>query len=99
MHVILLAAVLQAQKQRRGWWRKGIASRLSVGRTSYLEMMTIYEDDVLREVWCAKEKLAAVYQYDVCALAKALRAKQGQDARQVVSLEPRRPIAATKRRG
>ena len=57
----------------------------------------MYEDDVLRDVWRAKEKLAAAYQYDVRALAKALRAKQGQDGRQVVSLEPRRPVAATKR--
>ena len=57
----------------------------------------MHEDDVLKEVWRAKEAIAARYGYDVGAIAQALRKRQNRDGRKVVSLEPKRPMADAKR--
>jgi len=50
----------------------------------------MYEDSVISEVRRIKEEIAAQYGYDVHALAKALREKQGKYGRKVVSLPPKR---------
>ncbi len=55
----------------------------------------MYEDDVLCELWNVKDAMAAKYNYDVHALARALREKQGKDGRKVVTLSPKRPAAAS----
>lgn len=52
----------------------------------------MYEDEVLKEVWRIKDAIAARHGYDVRAIAKALREKQGKDGRRVVTLEPKRPV-------
>lgn len=53
------------------------------------------EDQVIAEVRRTKEQIAARHNYDVRALAKTLREKQGKDGRKVVSFPARRP-AGTK---
>lgn len=56
----------------------------------------MYEDDVIEEVWRVKDEIAAEFNYDVHALADALRKDEGKDGRKVVSLEPKRPVIAKK---
>gem|GEM_PF-4190348 len=40
--------------------------------------------------------MAAKYNYDVHALAKALREKQGKDGRKIVTLSPKRPTTVSR---
>ena len=49
----------------------------------------MYEDAVLREVWCVKDEIAKQYGGDVRALAKALREAQEKGGRKVVRREPK----------
>lgn len=51
----------------------------------------MYEDDVIAEVRRVKDEIAAQYAYDVRALARAMRERQGKDGRKVVSFESKRP--------
>ena len=56
----------------------------------------MYEDDVIAEVRRVKDEIAAQYAYDVRALARAMREKQGKDGRKVVRFSPKRPVIAKK---
>ena len=58
----------------------------------------MYEDEVVREVRRVRDELAAEYGYDVHALARALREKQGKDGRTVVRLNPKPAARAKKNR-
>lgn len=51
------------------------------------------EDTVMEEIRRIKEAHAAKFNYDVRAMAKALREKQRQGKRKVVSRPPRRPAS------
>ena len=44
-------------------------------------------DEIIREVWRAKDELAKQFQYDIEALAAELRRRQKESGRQVVNLE------------
>jgi hypothetical protein len=46
------------------------------------------EDDVIKELWRVKDAQAALYRYDVRALARALREQQTKSGRTVVT-QPR----------
>ncbi len=52
------------------------------------------EDAVIKEVRQIKEAHAAQYGYDIHAMAKALREKQRQGNRKIVSRPPKRPASA-----
>jgi predicted TIM-barrel fold metal-dependent hydrolase len=47
-------------------------------------MMT---DEIIREVWRAKDELAKQFSYDIDALAAELRRRQEKSGREVVNLE------------
>jgi len=44
-------------------------------------------DDIMREVWRAKDELAKKFNYDPEALAAELRRRQKESGREVVNLE------------
>jgi hypothetical protein len=44
-------------------------------------------DEIIREVWRAKDELARQYNYDLEALAAELRRRQQESGRKVVNLE------------
>ncbi len=50
----------------------------------------MHEDSVMQEVHRIKDEIAARYNYDVRALAKALREAQEKGGRKVVHREPKR---------
>ena len=43
-------------------------------------------DEIIREVWRAKDRLAKVYNYDIDALAAELQRRQKESGREVVNL-------------
>jgi len=51
------------------------------------------EDDLVLEVRAAREAYCERFGYDLKAIVRDLRAKQRTGGRQVVRLEPRRPVA------
>jgi len=57
--------------------------------------MTMLDDDIIREVWQAKEAVAARYGHDVRAMVQALRKKQADGGREVVA-PPRKEVPAVK---
>jgi predicted TIM-barrel fold metal-dependent hydrolase len=44
-------------------------------------------DEIIREVWRAKDELAKQFNYDLEALAAELRRRQKESGREVVNLE------------
>ena len=44
-------------------------------------------DEILREVWQAKDELAGQFNYDIDALAAELRRRQKESGREIVNLE------------
>ncbi len=44
-------------------------------------------DEIIREVWRAKDELAKQFNYDLEALATELRRRQKESGREVVNLE------------
>jgi microcystin degradation protein MlrC len=44
-------------------------------------------DEIIRELWQAKDEIAKQFNYDVEALAAELRKRQRESGRQVVNLE------------
>jgi hypothetical protein len=47
------------------------------------------KDEVLKEVWKAKDDLAARHNYDVRRLAEALKAKEGASGHTILDLHSR----------
>jgi hypothetical protein len=56
-------------------------------------MRAMVEDDVLREVWAAREAYARSHGYDVRAMVADLRARDAAGDWPVVRRPPRRPSA------
>ena len=54
-------------------------------------------DEIIREVWRAKDRLAKEFDYDVGALAAELRKRQKQAGRKVVNLAKDRTKQAAER--
>ena len=54
----------------------------------------MYEDPIVKEVRRIKEAHAAHYNYDIRAMARALREEQRKGDRKVVALAPKRPSVA-----
>ena len=54
-------------------------------------------DEIIREVWRAKDEIAKRFNYDMDALAAELRRRQKESGREVVNLEEEaaKQIAAT----
>ena len=48
-------------------------------------------DEIMREVWRAKDELAKVFNYDLDALAAELRKREKESGRKVVNLEKDAP--------
>ena len=44
-------------------------------------------DDIIREVWRAKDEIAKQFNYDMEALAAELRKRQKESGRKIVNLE------------
>jgi hypothetical protein len=56
-------------------------------------------DEIIREVWRAKDELAKQFNYDMDALAAELRKREKESGRKIVNLEkdaPRLPEQAAK---
>jgi hypothetical protein len=56
-------------------------------------------DEIIREVWRAKDELAKEFNYDMDALAAELRKREKESGRKIVNLEkdvPRPPEQAAK---
>ena len=51
----------------------------------------MYTDDVIEELWRAKDAHGAKYGWDIHAMAEALRRQQREEGRKVVSLAPNLP--------
>jgi predicted TIM-barrel fold metal-dependent hydrolase len=50
-------------------------------------MDTTMTDEIIREVWRAKDELAKQFNYDMEALAAELRKRQKESGRKIVNLE------------
>ncbi len=50
------------------------------------------QDEVIMELWRVKDELAAHFNYDVGAIAAALRKKQGDSGHEVVVLKPKATV-------
>ena len=53
------------------------------------------KDEVLQEVWKAKDDLAARYNYDVRRLAKSLMVKEGASGHEILDLYAREKYRRT----
>lgn len=52
------------------------------------------KDEIIQEVWQAKDKIAAKYQYSVAALVQHLHAQEQKSGKRVVDLHAQRAAAA-----
>lgn len=50
------------------------------------------KDEIIQEVWKAKDAISARYQHDVKTLVDHLRAKEKASAYRVVNLHAKRPL-------
>jgi hypothetical protein len=64
----------------------GIVARRFARRKSLWENKTM-TDEIIREVWRAKDELAKQFNYDIEALAAELQKRQKESGRKVVNLE------------
>ena len=56
-----------------------------------------WEDPIVAEVRAAREAFAAKHNYDIDAMCAALKAREGQDGREVVHLGPKRIASRDKK--
>jgi hypothetical protein len=64
----------------------GIVARRFARRKSLWESKTM-TDEIIREVWRAKDELAKQFNYDIDALAAELQKRQQESGRKIVNLE------------